>query len=125
MLNVKIMSTKSTHDEPPTLSEMKKKIGQPNSWNSIYLTYLNIFLYIRKGEKGKRKGSPYSITECRVPELIPVLGSQPAGDLSHLAHTPFSHYFPPGPQLPSQPLRGLPPISLIGEQRHDGCEQFA
>jgi len=29
------------------------------------------------------KGSPYSITERRVPELIPVLGSQPAGDVSH------------------------------------------
>ena len=28
------------------------------------------------------KGSPYSITERRVPELIPVLGSQPAGDVS-------------------------------------------
>ena len=33
------------------------------------------------GKKGK--GSPYSITERRVPELIPVLGSQPAGDVSH------------------------------------------
>jgi len=32
-------------------------------------------------EKGK--GSPYSITERRVPELIPVLGSRPAGDVSH------------------------------------------
>jgi len=31
----------------------------------------------------KCKGSPYSITECRVPELIPVLGSQPADDMSH------------------------------------------
>ena len=31
----------------------------------------------------KGKGSPYSITERRVPELIPVLGSQPAGDASH------------------------------------------
>jgi len=31
----------------------------------------------------KGKGSPYSITECRVPELIPSLGSQPAGDVSH------------------------------------------
>ena len=29
------------------------------------------------------------------------------------------HYFPPGPQLPSQLLRGLLPISLLGEQRHD------
>ena len=33
--------------------------------------------------KGKGKGSPYSITERRVPELIQVLGSQPAGDVSH------------------------------------------
>ena len=31
----------------------------------------------------KGKGSPYSITERRVPELIPVLRSQPAGDVSH------------------------------------------
>jgi len=35
------------------------------------------------------------------------------------------HYFLPSLQLPSQPLRGLLPISLLGEQRHDGCEQFA
>ena len=33
--------------------------------------------------KGKGRGSPYSITERRVPELIPVLGSQPAGGVSH------------------------------------------
>ena len=32
-------------------------------------------------EKGK--GSPYSTAERRVPELIPVLGSQPAGDVTH------------------------------------------
>ena len=30
----------------------------------------------------QRKASPYSIDERRVPELIPVLGSQPAGDVS-------------------------------------------
>jgi len=29
------------------------------------------------------KSSPYSIAERRVPELIPVLGSQTAGDVSH------------------------------------------
>ena len=29
------------------------------------------------------KGSPYSIAERRVPELIPVVGSQPAGDVNH------------------------------------------
>jgi len=31
----------------------------------------------------KGKGSPYSITKRRVPELIPLLGSQPVGDVSH------------------------------------------
>ena len=30
-----------------------------------------------------KKGSPYSIAKRRVPELIPVLGSQPAGGMSH------------------------------------------
>ena len=37
-----------------------------------------ISLYI-----GCKKGSPYSITERRVPELIPILDSQPADDVSH------------------------------------------
>ena len=65
------------------------------------------------------KGSPYSTAERSVPELIPVLGSQPAGNESHK----------PGGRLPllsARPLRGLLPISLLllGEQRHDGCEQF-
>ena len=31
----------------------------------------------------KGKGSPYSINERGVPELIPVFGSQPADDVSH------------------------------------------
>jgi len=34
------------------------------------------------------------------------------------------HYFPPGPQLPSQHLRGLLPISLLGEQRHMGVNSL-
>jgi len=33
--------------------------------------------------KKVKKGSPYSITERRVLQLIPVLGSQPASDVSH------------------------------------------
>jgi len=57
--------------------------------------------------------SPYSITERRVPELIPVLGSQPTGVVSHK----------PGGRLPllsarpavtPQPLTELLPISLLG-----------
>jgi len=31
----------------------------------------------------KGNGSPYLTAKRRVPELIPVLGSQPAGDVSH------------------------------------------
>jgi len=64
------------------------------------------------------------IAERRVPEVIPVLGSQPADDVSHK----------PGGRLPllsarpavtlATPKRLLP-ISLLGEQRHNGCEQFA
>ena len=58
---------------------------------------------------------PYSIAQRGVPELIPVLDSQPAGDVSHK----------PGGRLPLLSLRGLLPVSLLGEQKHDGCEQFA
>ena len=57
------------------------------------------------GKKGK--GSPYSITERRVPGLIPVLGSQTASDVSH------------------KPGGRLPLLSARTEQRHDGCEQCA
>jgi len=69
------------------------------------------------------KGSTYSITERTVPELIPVPGSQPAGDalMCVINLAVGCHYFPPG----LQPLRGLLPILLLGEQRHNGCEQFA
>jgi len=70
----------------------------------------------------KVNSSPYSITERTVPELIPDLGSQPAGDVSHK----------PGHRLPllsARPTvtraRGLLPVLLLGEQRHHGCEQSA
>ena len=72
-----------------------------------------------------KKGRPYSIAGRRVPELIPVLVSQPAGDVSHKpgGRLPL---LPTKPAVtPPQPLRGLIPISLLGEQRHNGCEQFA
>ena len=37
----------------------------------------------RSDTSWQKKRSPYSATERRVLELIPVLGSQPAGDVSH------------------------------------------
>jgi len=60
----------------------------------------------------KGKGSPYSITERRVPELISVVGSQPAGVMNPAVGC---HYFPPGLQSLSQPLKELLPVSLLGE----------
>ena len=56
-------------------------------------------------KKGKGKGSPYSIAESRVPELIPVLGSQPAGDVSHK----------PGGRLPL--LSARPAVTLATLKR--------
>jgi len=44
---------------------------------------IKIYHTFRYAIAGKGQGSPYSITERRVPEVIPVLGSQPAGDVSH------------------------------------------
>ena len=70
----------------------------------------------------KGKSSPCSTAERRVPELIPFLGSQVTWVTNPAVG---SHYFPPGLQLPPESLRGLLPVLLLGEQRHDGCEQFA
>jgi len=53
----------------------------------------------------KGKGSPYLITERRVPELIPVFGSQPAGDVSHK----------PGDRLPL--LSARPAVTLATPKR--------
>jgi len=69
--------------------------------------------------------SPYSITQRRVPELIPVLGSQPAGDVSHKPGGRLPLLSARPAVTPVKPLRGLLPISLLGEHTHNGCQQFA
>jgi len=51
------------------------------------------------------KGNPYSIAERRVPELIPELGSQPAGEVSHK----------PGGRLPL--LSARPAVTLATLKR--------
>jgi len=55
--------------------------------------------------------SPYSITEHRAPELILVLGSQPAGDVSHK----------PGGRLP---LISARPAVILATLKKAGCYQF-
>jgi len=56
--------------------------------------------FVKKG-----KGGPYSIAERRVPEMIPVLGSQPADDVSHK----------PGSRLPL--LSATPAVTLATLKR--------
>ena len=76
---------------------------------------------------GKKKGksSPYSITKRRIPELIPVLSSQPAGDVSHKpgGRLPLLSVRPA--VTPATLKRAAIPVLLLGEQRHNECEQFA
>jgi len=65
---------------------------------------LNIFtVVVVNHEKGE--ASPYSSAEHRVPELIPVLGSQPADDVSHK----------PGGRLPL--LSARPAVTLTTLKR--------
>jgi len=49
-----------------------------------------------------------------VPELTPIIGSQPARDVSHKPDGRLP-LLSAGMQLPSRPLRELLPILLLGE----------
>jgi len=97
--------------------------GLPST--SSYFSALFVLFILKFSEwriKSKGKGSPYSMTERRVPELIPVLGCLPAGDVSHK----------PGGRLPllsARPTVTPAPLKRaatnFAASRHDGCEQFA
>ena len=67
------------------------------------------------------KGSPYSITERRVPELIPVHGSQPEDDVSHKP----SVRLPLLSARPAVTFATLKRAATIFAAWHDECEQFA
>jgi len=56
--------------------------------------------------------------------MIPVLGSQPAGDVSHKPDGRLP-LLSAKPAVTTQPVRGLLPILLLCEQRLNECEQFA
>jgi len=59
-----------------------------------------------------------------VPELIPVLGIQPAGDMSHKPDGRLL-VLSARPAVTFATLKRAATISLLGEQRHDRCKQFA
>ena len=70
------------------------------SWGrSLRFIFYNVFIFY------VFNNNPYSIGELRVPELIPVLGSQPAGDVSHK----------PGGRLPL--LSARPAVTLATLKR--------
>jgi len=71
---------------------------------SIVAVQLNSVINLTKVQK-KVKGSPYSIAKHGVSELILVLGSQPAGDVSHK----------PGSKLPL--LSARPAVTLATLKR--------
>ena len=73
--------------------------------NTSHDLFLILFLFFNQYRQcqSKSKVSPYSITERRVPELIPVLRSQPAGDVSHK----------PGGRLPLLPARPAVTFSTL------------
>jgi len=64
------------------------------------------------------KGSPYSIAKHRVPELIPILGSKPAGDVSHKPGGRLPLLFA-RPAVAPATLKRAATNLLLAEQRHD------
>jgi len=59
-----------------------------------------------------------------VPEPIPVVGSQPAGDVSHNLGGRLQ-LISARPAVTLATLKRAATNVLLGEQRHDGCKQFA
>jgi len=75
-------------------------------------------LSAKRSRRTGKKASPYWIAERRVPKLIPALGSQPAGDVSHK----------PGGRLPllsARPAVTLATLKRTATNFAAWCEQFA
>ena len=90
----------------PALSLHSSKVNPVNSRNDFGHddSTTNIAVVIITIQK-YTKHSPYSTAERRVPELIPVFGRQPAGDVSHK----------PGGRLPL--LSARPAVTLATLKR--------
>jgi len=76
------------HDSAPSLTDSLSDSDATADCHPATLPAVSSTLrLLRVGERvhpaKKGKDRPHSITERRVPELMPVLGSQPANDESH------------------------------------------
>ena len=87
------ISVKSADDQYPAAAVADRRPPPDRRPTPLSQTGPQCF-FVRRLRR-KSKASRYSITERRLPELIPVLGSQPAGDVSHK----------PGGRLPSLSTR--------------------
>jgi len=84
-------SLQNASNEHISLQKIANLIGKHTYNTIIYNCMLKVkhsncgtLILCKKHHTSKKgKGSTYSIIERRVLELIPVLGSQPAGDVSH------------------------------------------
>jgi len=92
-------------------SQSANSLPPARGWRrGIYWRHHGNSCYSRRAIAVKGKDSPYSITERRVLELIAVLGSQPAGDVSRK----------PGGRLPLLSARP----AVTPRNSWEGCYQF-
>ena len=107
---IHIMHSQLPRTRTAKVIEGRSKHGDPGVWAPI--------------QDQSKKGSPYSITSVGFRRWSQFLAV--SLQVTRVINPAVGcHYFPPGLQLPSQPFRGLLPILLLGEQRHNGCEQSA
>jgi len=88
------------------------QLRSPTLCNRVWATFYAIV---------KGKGGPYSIAEHRVSELIPVLGSQPAGDVSQARSYPRNPYY----QFCCFVNRGMMGVNSLSKtvtRQHRGCD---
>jgi len=104
------LSRQPARHVPPAASRtFRTHLLFPGSRRFVYLVQLGaghrteLLMYVTTG----KKGSPYSIAERRVSELIPVFDSRPAGDVSHK----------PGDRLPLLSLSARPAVTRVTLKR--------
>ena len=80
-------------------------------------------------DSGIEDHSALTVAHTRLPsvvlEMIPVLGSQPASDVSHKPGGKLPLLSARPAVIPATLKRAAIQMLLLGEQRHNGCEQFA